>query len=325
MREKRVRYELDALQTGMQLLHQDYTQSQAYVHVVSVNSWTFWKTLSTCTGLGKRRQTTLAWPCSSPSISKLSANSINSFFISSVNSIVSVFQPAASNTVPLTAELLLSAPHVFTFKPVSELYAISSLKSPATTSRDKMSLRPLKLSMPIIANPLATIFNMSIAVCTFSSTWKLAQVIPILKKRNCHDIANYRLVSLLPLLSKVMEQTINQQLRMHLESSSLLHKSQHSFRKKRLCNSALLALTNRLLGAKNNKQTTAIAVLDFSRAFDRPQYIFTKTHQFYLQSSHGLNLIYQIDILCCTMAFHLMYFPQHTAVQKTQYCPQRYF
>ena len=153
------------------------------------------------------------------------------FFISCVNSIVSVLQPAALNTMPLTvdapsAEHLSSAPDVFTFKPVSELdvkLAISSLKSPATYSWDKMSLRLLNLSMPVIANLLTSIFNMSISTCSFRATWKLAQDIPIHKKGNHHDITNCRPISLLPLLSKVMGHTINQQLFTHLESSSLLH------------------------------------------------------------------------------------------------------
>ena len=91
---------------------------------------------------------------------------------------------------------------------------------------------------------------MSISACTFPSTWKLAQIIPIHKKGNRHDIANYRPVSYLPLLSKVMEHAINQQLLIRLEFLSLLHESQHGFRKKRSCDSALLALTNHLFAAK---------------------------------------------------------------------------
>ena len=161
-----------------------------------------------------------------------------------------------------SAEHLLSAPDVFT------KLAISSLKSPATSSRYKMSLRLLKLSMLVISNSLASIFHMSTSTCTFPSTWKLAQVIPIHKKENRHDIANYRSVSLLPLLSKVMEHTINQQLCIHLESSSLQHESQYGYRKKRSCSSALLAHTSRLSATKNNKKNTAIVALDFSRTFD---------------------------------------------------------
>lgn len=136
-----------------------------------------------------------------------------------------------------------------------------------------MSLRLLKLSTLVIANPLASTFNMFISTCTFPLTWKLAQLFPICKKGNLHDIVNYRPVSLLPLMSKAMEHTINQQFCMLLVSSSLLHGSQHGFRKKILCSSALLALLNRLFASKNNKQTTAIAALDLSYAFE------TNTHQ----------------------------------------------
>ena len=109
-------------------------------------------------------------------------------------------------------------PHVdpstaFSFKTISETdvkLAISSLKSPATSSHDKMSLRLFKLSMLAIAVPLCGLFNMSITTNIFPSACKLAQVTPIHKKENRHDIANYRPISLLPLLSKIMEHAINQ-------------------------------------------------------------------------------------------------------------------
>jgi hypothetical protein len=116
--------------------------------------------------------------------------------------------------------------------------------------------------------PLASIFNMSLASSVFPTTWKTAQVTPIFKKGNRQVIANYRPISLLPLLSKVMEHAINKQLCEHLETSGLLHPSQHGFRRKRSTNTALLILSNRLFIAKNNGQITAMASLDYSRAFD---------------------------------------------------------
>ena len=65
----------------------------------------------------------------------------------------------------------------FNFAPITERCvkeAIHSLKSPATNSLDKMSLRLLKLSSSVITAPLASLFNMSIATSTFPSSWKTA-------------------------------------------------------------------------------------------------------------------------------------------------------
>ena len=93
------------------------------------------------------RLTTLAGPSSSPSISKLPTNKINSFFISPVSNIVSAFQlPAKNKTVnninAQPAENQLNTTAAFSFQYISEhdvKTAISFLESPATSSQDKMS------------------------------------------------------------------------------------------------------------------------------------------------------------------------------------------
>ena len=194
---------------------------------------------------------------------------INNFFGSSVNRITSTFTSSLLNaTIDSDTRPTMST---FNFAPITECCvkeAIHSLKSPATNSLDKMSLRLLKLSSSVITAPLASLFNMSIATSTFPSSWKMAQVMPVYKKGSRQDIANYRPISLLPILSKVMEHAINTQLCDYLEACNLFHANQHGFRRRKSCCSALLALCSRLFTAKNNGQFTAMASLDFSRAFD---------------------------------------------------------
>ena len=132
---------------------------------------------------------------------------------------------------------------------------------------DKISLRLLKLSLSVISAPLADIFNLSLATATFPTAWKIVQVILIFKKRNRQDIANYWPVSLLPLLSEVMEHIISRQLCDYLEASHLLHASQHGFCRRRSCGTVLLTLSCRLFRAKDKNQITAMASLDYSKAF----------------------------------------------------------
>ena len=94
--------------------------------------------------------------------------------------------------------------HAFTFTAVSHrvvLNAIKLLKSLATSTHDKISLRLLKLSASAVATLLANLFNLSIATSAFSTAWKLLQVTPIHKKENRQDLSNYRPISLLPLWS----------------------------------------------------------------------------------------------------------------------------
>ena len=81
--------------------------------------------------------------------------------------------------------------------------------------------------MPVIAAPLAKIFNLSRLTFTFSFTWKMDQIMTIHKNGTIYDITNYRSVSLLSLLSKILEHAINQQV--HFETFGPLHNSQHGF------------------------------------------------------------------------------------------------
>ena len=243
---------------------------RSFLLSLATNSRKFFKTMLECTGLGKKHRTTTAWPCSSPSSSKASGNMINSFFISSVNDITGRFKPSASEPIG-DENILENAATTFKFSPFTERdvkEVISALKSPATNSLDKIFLHFLKLSPPVISATLADIFNLSLATATFPTAWEIAQVIPIFKKGNRQDIANYRPVSLLPLLSKVMEHIIDRQLCDYLEVSHLLHTSQHGFRRRRSCGTALLTLSCRLFRAKDKNQVTAMASLDYSKAFD---------------------------------------------------------
>ena len=70
---------------------------------------------------------------------------------------------------------------------------------------DGIPNRVLKALAPSIAFPLCHIFNMSFTTGIFPCAWKTAKVIPVYKKGSRHVPANYRLISLLPCVSKVCE------------------------------------------------------------------------------------------------------------------------
>ena len=125
-----------------------------------------------------------------------------------------------------------------------------------------MSLKLLRFSLSAISLPLSLIFKMSINSCTFPTAWKMGQIIPIHKKGNRSDLANYRPITLLPLLSKTMEYLVHQQLKNYLDGNKLLHAAQHS------CCTALLDISTTLSTAKNKGQYTVMVALDYSKAFD---------------------------------------------------------
>ena len=81
-----------------------------------------------------------------------------------------------------------------------------------------------------LAKPLANLFSMSFSQGVVPKEWKCEQVIPVYKSGGKSDPNNYRPISLLPIISKIMESIVNDQLRKHLFGLSLITSNQYGFR-----------------------------------------------------------------------------------------------
>ena len=93
---------------------------------------------------------------------------------------------------------------------------------------------------------------------------------PLLKKPGLdpENLKNYRPVSNLPFLSKVLEKVVLQQLLDHLESNNLLEPFQSAYRKGHCTETALLRVVNDLLEAADKGHVAILSLLDLSAAFD---------------------------------------------------------
>ena len=72
-----------------------------------------------------------------------------------------------------------------------------------------LSVKMMKLAEPIISKPLTKLINKSIENSLFPTNFKIAQVAPIYKKKSTVNKANYRPVSLLPVMSLREPSTLN--------------------------------------------------------------------------------------------------------------------
>ena len=91
------------------------------------------------------------------------------------------------------------------FNPTSHteiINVLSSMKSSASPGSDCIAARVVKACIHSIVNPLCFIFNESMSQGTVPDKLKTAMVIPIYKKGDKHDIANYRPIALLPFFFK---------------------------------------------------------------------------------------------------------------------------
>ena len=100
------------------------------------------------------------------------------------------------------------------------------------------------------------------------SIFKTAKVVPIFKSGNKHLVQNYRPISLLPCLSKALEKLIKSRLLKFLTKHKILCDLQYGFREKHSVLHALIDVTSFSYDAIQNKQTTALLLMDFTKAFD---------------------------------------------------------
>ena len=97
---------------------------------------------------------------------------------------------------------------------------------------------------------------------------KLAHVTPLYKSGNSTDENNYRPISLLIVVSQILEKAIYGQLYNFLQITNQLYCSQYGFREKHSCENAIQELLSSVLKNKENKCFTAAIFLDLSKAFD---------------------------------------------------------
>ena len=115
---------------------------------------------------------------------------------------------------------------------------------------------------------MTCIINTSIVTGIFPTSWKHALVVPILKTGDVNDPNNFRPISLLPIISKLLEKVVTNQLMYFLESSQSLSNTQHGFRPKLSTETALTVITNKIYNNMDSKKITLLTLCDLSKAFD---------------------------------------------------------
>ena len=145
---------------------------------------------------------------------------------------------------------------------------LSTLSRSKATGLDKISSRLLRECPDLIIESLCLIFNRSITTGIFPHEWKCAKVVPIHKqgKRNCVD--NYRPISIVPVVAKVFERIIYDQVHSFISENRLLTNCQSGFRGLHSTVTALLEATNEWAYNIDNGNVNAVMFLDLKKAFD---------------------------------------------------------
>ena len=134
---------------------------------------------------------------------------------------------------------------------------------------DLISPRFLKEGSDILAEPLCKIINNSLSQKVVPTAWKRANVIPIHKKGKRELTENYRPVSLLSTVSKVMERTIFKHVYNYFNDNFIISQLQSGFLPGRSTVTQLLEVYHHLCSSINSGKEVRVVFLDISKAFDK--------------------------------------------------------
>ena len=145
---------------------------------------------------------------------------------------------------------------------------IKSLPTNVATGLDGISAPLLKLISPAILESLTKVLNCSIQSGICPSALKLARVTPVHKSGSASDPNNFRPISVLPIISKLLERHICTQLMLYLRSFNLIVSTQSGFRPHHSTESILIKMTDDWLEAMDQGLYTGAIYLDLRKAFD---------------------------------------------------------
>lgn len=243
------------------------TYNKHELELAKNNSKKLWNSIKTITNSHKVKDTNreLLTLKTSPNES---VNAINEFFANVGEALAKNIRPTSITSndmlerLPNTSFVLLDTDY-------DEVEAIiSNLKSGASTGWDNISSEFLKKIKMHIVPPLTKIFNSCLALGVFPDAFKRSILIPIYKngKRDC--VNNYRPISILPSLSKVLEKIINKRLTNYLEKNKLISDAQYGFRPNRSTDDAVHSFIDFIATKLDKKRKCLTIFLDLAKAFD---------------------------------------------------------
>lgn len=198
----------------------------------------------------------------------IKANDFNSFFVTVAKDLLDKL-PVITDNNPATSVLSVNSSFSFSNVSVNQVRnAINALKPKNSQDIYGISAKIIKNVKDPIVVSLTKLFNDCIDKGVFPTSLKVAKVMPVFKKGNVNDTANYRPISLVPIFSKILELLLKQQICDYLDVNAVLNTAQFGFRKGMSTSQAIAALANFVTDGFENKTYIGATFCDLSRAFD---------------------------------------------------------
>ena len=145
---------------------------------------------------------------------------------------------------------------------------LRKLKRKKSAGLDDIPPSVLKDAAVVLSSPLARIINLSFETGVFPTDWISSRLTPVHKSGARDSINNYRPISVIPAISKIIERVVHRQLSSYLESNNLLSDCQFGFRKNRSTELAEALFTDNVKKKVNEGKLVGAVFIDLSKAFD---------------------------------------------------------
>ena len=149
---------------------------------------------------------------------------------------------------------------------------INSIPNKTSSGHDDISNKLLKEICESIFPALDYIVNESLKLGEFPTVMKLAEVVPLFKSGKSEIVGNYRLISLLMTISKVLEKVVYNQVYRFLVDTDQIYECQYGFRSQHSCEHAIGQLVGHVIKNLELKKDMISVFLDLSKAFDSLQH-----------------------------------------------------
>ena len=159
----------------------------------------------------------------------------------------------------------------FVLSPVSRGFVLKQLRSlnpHKAIGIDGISPKLLRDGAEALVEPVTHLINMSILTETVPKSFKQAKVVPLFKKGSRLDPGNYRPVSILNILSKVLERAVHKQLSEYFERRGVLFDNQSGFRSNYSTDTCMINLTDYIKKEVAKGNLVGMVLIDLQKAFD---------------------------------------------------------